>query len=93
VDLFQKAVAFAACLSILAPGTASMAAARPYAKGKAHYRYYARKGGDCPLRRVAGGDLADCHGWRLIDGRWDNTCFNLDYLPSQYACSGPGTAR
>jgi hypothetical protein len=44
-------------------------------------------GGNCPLRRVAGGDLADCHGWRLREGGWDSTCFNLDYLPSQFACS------
>jgi hypothetical protein len=41
----------------------------------------------CPLRRVAGGDLADCRGWRFVNGHWNSSCFNLDYLPSQYACS------
>jgi hypothetical protein len=90
VSFFKKVVAFTACLSILAAGPASMVAAKSRVKAKAHHRHVAQGSAGCPLRRVAGGDLADCHGWRLIDGRWDNTCFNLDYMLSQYACSGPG---
>jgi|SRR5271165_1838441 len=44
----------------------------------------------CPLRRVAGGDVADCRGWRFVNGHWNSSCLNLDYLPSQYACSPNG---
>ena len=54
------------------------------------HRFFVRKRSDCPLRRVAGGDLADCRGWRFVNGHWDSSCFNLDYLPSQFACSGWG---
>ena len=41
----------------------------------------------CPLHRTAEGELVDCQGWRLRDSGWDNSCFDLDYLPSQFACS------
>jgi hypothetical protein len=41
-------------------------------------------------RRSVDGDLVDNNGWRLRDGTWDNTCFNLDYLPSEFACSARG---
>jgi hypothetical protein len=43
----------------------------------------------CPVRQLADGSLVDCHGWRKWWGSfgWDNTCLNLDYLPSQFACS------
>ena len=74
----------------LAPDTAE-------AKTKAHKGYtaqrYARTGAQssCPLRRTVNGDIVDCNGWRLRSNAagWDNTCLNLDYLPSMYACS-PG---
>jgi hypothetical protein len=72
----------------LAPDTAE-------AKSKAHKGYagqrYARGGQHiCPLRRTVNGDIVDCNGWRLRPSGWDNTCLNLDYLPSMYACSSPG---
>jgi hypothetical protein len=67
------------------------------AKSKAYKGYagqrYARGGQyNCPLRRTVNGTIVDCHGWRLrsnVTG-WDNSCFNLDYLPSMYACSPMG---
>jgi hypothetical protein len=45
--------------------------------------------------RVAAADLSRSHvaspidrdGWRLRNGNWDNTCFNLPYLSSMSACS------
>jgi hypothetical protein len=40
------------------------------------------------IRRSANGELIDRNGWRLRNGEWDNTCHNLSYLPSQFACSG-----
>jgi hypothetical protein len=41
------------------------------------------------LRRIVGGDYVDREGWRYRPGfGWDNTCFRLDYLDSQYACDG-----
>ena len=67
------------------------------AKTKAYKGYasqrYARVGqSNCPLRRTVTGAIVDCHGWRLRSNAmgWDNTCFNLDYLPSMYACSPQG---
>lgn len=58
-------------------------------------RYYQRHdygryppGATGPLRRNAEGDYIDRDGWRYRTGiGWDNTCLNLDYLPSAYACS------
>jgi hypothetical protein len=65
------------------------------AKSKAHKGYagqrYARvPQNNCPTRQTVNGDIVDCHGWRLRPSGWDNTCLNLDYLPSMYACSSPG---
>ncbi len=62
------------------------------AKPKTHHQHFATRSVSCPVRRTAEGELVDCHGWRLRPGitGWDNTCFNLDYLPSQYACSSNG---
>jgi hypothetical protein len=77
----------------LAPNTAE-------AKSKAYKGYagqrYARVGQyNCPLRQTVNGDIVDCHGWRLRTNAtgWDNTCLNLDYLPSMYACSSRGGGR
>ena len=62
------------------------------AKPKTHHRPVVAKAHSCPLRRTAEGELVDCQGWRLRSSTigWDNTCFNLDYLPSQFACSSNG---
>ncbi|MGO9487015.1 MAG: hypothetical protein ACLPX9_20995 [Rhodomicrobium sp.] len=56
---------------------------------KTHRHHSAKKPAGCPLHRTAEGELVDCQGWRLRQNAtgWDNSCFNLDYLPSQYACS------
>ncbi len=56
------------------------------AKTKTHRRHFVKTRAVCP-RRTAEGEVVDCNGWRLRPGGWDNTCFNLDYLPSQFACS------
>ncbi|HZV22003.1 MAG TPA: hypothetical protein VE986_10715 [Hyphomicrobiales bacterium] len=65
-------------------------AVKPYHR---YHRHYIAKPYYNTLRPVAGGDYADRSGWRYRPGiGWDNTCFNLDYLPSQYACS-PSTRR
>jgi hypothetical protein len=86
----SKLAVFTAGLAILA---APLSEASAQSRTRTHHRHFAQKSVGCPLRRVAGGDLADCHGWRLRDGTWDNTCFNLDYLPSQYACSSRNGRR
>ncbi len=63
------------------------------AKTRAHHGYAAQRyaGGQyrCPVHRTVDGTLVDCNGWRLRSNAtgWDNTCLNLDYLPSMYACN------
>ena len=87
MSIGKKLPAFAAGIAMLA---VSLSGAAAEARTRAHHHHFAQRQVGCPVRRVAGGDLADCHGWRLRDGTWDNTCFNLDYLLSQYACSPQG---
>jgi hypothetical protein len=64
------------------------------AKHKAYRTYYypqplATEEYAPPLRRIVGGDYVDRKGWRYRPGfGWDNTCFHLDYLASQFACNG-----
>ena len=72
----------------LVPDTAE-AKSKAY-KGYAGQRYARGAQNNCPLRRTVNGDIVDCNGWRLRPSGWDNTCLNLDYLPSMYACSSPG---
>jgi hypothetical protein len=58
---------------------------------KSHHRHSVKKPVGCPTHRTAEGEIVDCHGWRNRAGiGWDNSCFNLDYLPSSYACSSRG---
>ncbi len=82
-------IVFIACCAVLvAPASANMTQDRT----TTHHRYFAREANSCPLHWTAGGTLVDCHGWRKRDNviGWDNTCFNLNYLPSQFACSSSG---
>ncbi len=84
-----SSIVFIACCAILvAPASASQSKART----TTYHRHFLREANSCPLHRTAGGTIVDCHGWRKRDNLigWDNTCFNLDYLPSQYACSAHG---
>ena len=60
---------------------------------KAHHRHHSlNEARGCPVRQIADGSLVDCRGWRKWSGSigWDNSCFNLDYLPSEFACSSRG---
>ena len=77
---------------LAAPQFAPDAAAKTKAhKGYAGQRYARGQQSACPLRQTVNGDIVDCHGWRFRPNvGWDNTCLNLDYLPSMYACSSPG---
>ncbi len=84
----NRLVAVAAGFAILAAplfGTADAAKN----KIKVHHQHYVHRSGGCPVRQIADGSLVDCHGWRKWSGSigWDNTCFNLDYMPSEFACS------
>ena len=84
-----KVGVFAACLAML---SAPLGGAEAYSTSKTHHRHYAKQAYGCPLHRAVDGTLVDCRGWRLRDNAigWDNTCFNLDYLTSMYACGGGG---
>jgi hypothetical protein len=42
-----------------------------------------------PLRRSIDGVLVDRNGWRQT-GSWDNSCHDLLYLHSMFACSHHG---
>ncbi len=44
----------------------------------------------CPTHRAVDGVLVDCHGYRNVSGTWDTSCFNLDYMPSMFACGASG---
>ena len=90
----RKLAVLIAMFAMLAVPAAAGAQAGRY---RAHYRVYRHHclamPCRCPLHRTAEGELVDCQGWRLRGGTigWDNSCFNLDYLPSQFACgSGNG---
>ncbi len=90
----RKLAVLIAMFAILAVPAAAAAQAGRY---RAHYRVYRHHclamPCRCLLHRTAEGELVDCQGWRLRGGTigWDNSCFNLDYLPSQFACgSGNG---
>ena len=82
----RKRITTAAISAMLAVSMVGAAAeAKTNARGP---RYVAKSQTACPVRRTVNGDIVDCHGWRLRPNvGWDNTCLNLDYLPSMYACS------
>lgn len=85
----NKLVAIAVGLAVLAAPLFGAADAKP--KIKAHHRHYVSEPRVCPVRQIADGSLVDCHGWRKWSGSigWDNTCYHLDYLDSQFACTSP----
>ena len=84
--LITSASLLAVLVAVLALSLSGVAEA----KTKKHNRYAAKASNNCPTRVTVNGDIVDCNGWRLRPGGWDNTCFNLDYLPSMYACSSRG---
>ncbi len=91
----KKLIALASAFAIL---SATMLSAAADARSANGYRYY----GDRPVYRgryagyypyPAGYPYYVAPGWRPDGWRyrsnakgWDNTCFNLPYLPSQFAC-------
>jgi hypothetical protein len=82
-------------LLVVVAGVAMFSAPSFGAEAKQHHRHSVHKfhkfSQPRPMyRRSVDGDLVDNNGWRLRDGTWDNTCFNLDYLPSEFACSARG---
>ncbi|MFY9640777.1 MAG: hypothetical protein WA384_09320 [Rhodomicrobium sp.] len=83
----RNIAAFAACLAMFSAPLAAQAQS-----SHKHYRHSIRHAAGCPVHRIADGSLVDCRGWRLWSGSlgWDNSCFHLDYLPSEFACSASG---
>jgi hypothetical protein len=85
----NKLAALTAALAMLcAPMFGAIADAKP--KIKTHHRHFAHRPTYPAERRTAGGELLGGNGWRHRDGTSDNTCFHLNYLPSQFACSPNG---
>jgi hypothetical protein len=86
VRLNNKLVPIAVGFAVLA---ASNDASAENGKIRAHRRHHhATKPSGCPIYKNAEGELVDCRGWRKRKNAtgWDNTCLNLPYLPSIYAC-------
>jgi hypothetical protein len=81
----RLAAIVACCAIVAAPAFADTYKARHMA----YRQHYIREARACPLHRNAAGNLISCDGWRLRSSSkgWDNSCLNLDYLPSQFACS------
>lgn len=82
----RKIAAFAACVAMFA-----ISAGGAWAQtGSRVNRHPVKHADRCPVHRTPGGELVDCQGWRLRPNAigWDNSCFHLDYLPSEFACSG-----
>ncbi len=80
-------------LTVVAIPVGLMFGAAAEAKTKRQRWHLSNNQRGCPVHQIADGSLVDCNGWRKWSGSigWDNTCFRtLDYLPSQFACSGRG---
>jgi hypothetical protein len=79
-------IAFIACCAIV---TAPAFADASQARATVQHRPLVREAYNCSAHRNAGGTLVTCDGWRLRSTArgWDNSCFNLNYLPSKFACS------
>ncbi len=87
-----KLVALTGAFALLA---APLFGAAAETGSKTHHRHFLNKARGCPVRQIADGSLVDCRGWRKWSGSigWDNTCFDLDYLPSEFACSSSRGGR
>jgi hypothetical protein len=85
----NRLAAIAIGFAVLAVSVNASAANR---KARAHHRHYVTKSIGCSVYRNAEGELVNCRGWRKRDNLagWDNTCFNLPHLSSQFACSTGG---
>ncbi|MGO9459768.1 MAG: hypothetical protein ACLP1W_06550 [Rhodomicrobium sp.] len=88
----NKLAALIASCALLAAAAAASAEPRTQVHHRPYHRHYAVRSAGCPLHRNPEGELVDCQGWRHRDNviGWDNTCLNLDYLPSMFACSSNG---
>jgi hypothetical protein len=94
MNISNRLSAFTAAFAVLsALSIGVVAEAKP--KFKPHHRHFVNESRGCPVHQIADGSLVDCQGWRKWSGSigWDNTCFNLDYLPSEFACSSKGSRR
>lgn len=88
--VFTSAAAIVALFAVSIAATAADAKVKKRPRAAGHAYNSGRVYNSCPVRTLPSGELVDCHGWRRRSIGWDNTCFNLDYLPSQYACSSRG---
>jgi hypothetical protein len=86
---------FTAVLMLLASAFHPAFAGAKHKGYRAHHRRLpAAEQYSSSMRRIVGGDYVDGEGWRYRPGLgWDNTCFHLDYLASQFACDSGGGRR
>lgn len=91
MKIHKLTAVIAACTLFVVPAAADSMAKKHH---RLVHRHQAARLAGCPVHRTAEGELVDCRGWRYRGGTigWDNTCFHLDYLPSEFACSANGSA-
>ena len=70
-------------LAIIFGSSLSAEAYRTRPDARTMYGYWPRTG-----HWSVDGKYVDHNGWRLRTSGWDNTCLRLNYLPSEFACSG-----
>jgi hypothetical protein len=81
----KQLTAFITVFMLATAAAAFAPAAGAETEQKPHHRHFVGKPVDS--NRVAGTGV-DNNGWRHRDNArgWDNTCLNLAYLPSEFAC-------
>ncbi len=87
----MKTVLVAACAALL---TVPMLGTAAEARTKGHRRHHVQTvahhhhhSTPRDLWTTFEGERVDRAGWRLRANGWDNSCFNLPYLSSQFACT------
>ena len=90
----NKLVVFVSGLAILAtPMIAFPVQAKVKHRHHHHHRHlvhFVKKPHLRGVRYSPDGDVIDRDGWRKRPSGWDNSCLNLDYLSSMYACGASG---
>jgi hypothetical protein len=95
MGISNKLAALVAAFALLASpmfGAEAEAKVKTYHHHR-HLRHFVKKPSLHGYRVSPDGDLIDSQGWRKRSSGWDNTCFNMDYMSSMYACGSANGRR